>query len=156
MSILSDHIESFIKELMTEEDGMAELQRNELAQKFNCAPSQINYVLTTRFSPGRGYVIESRRGGGGYIRVIRVDMDRCDYLSQVIDGYLSEAINMRQAAELIEGLRETGAIGKDMKNVMLAAISDRALGAAREFRNELRSMVLKEMLTSVLLREDNE
>lgn len=155
MSILSDHIEHFIKDLMSEEDGMAELQRNELAQKFNCAPSQINYVLTTRFSTGRGYVTESRRGGGGYIRVIRVNMERCDYLSQLIERSLSGAINMRQAAELIEGLMQTGAIDKRMKNVMLAAVSDKALGAAREYRNELRSAVLKEMLTSILLREDD-
>lgn len=155
MSVLSDHIENFIKELMTEEEGTAELQRNELAQKFNCAPSQINYVLTTRFSPGRGYIIESRRGGGGYIRVIRVNMDRCDYISQIIDRNLNQAINMRQAAELIEGLKETGIIGKDMKNVMLAAVSDRALSAVPEYRNELRSEVLKQMLTSVLLREDD-
>ena len=98
MSILSDHIEEFIKELLIEDEGMAELQRNELAQKFNCAPSQINYVLTTRFSPNRGYVTESRRGGGGYIRVIRLDIERCDYISDIIDEQLSRPINMRQAA----------------------------------------------------------
>lgn len=155
MSVLSDHIEDFIKTLMSEEDGMAELQRNELAQKFNCAPSQINYVLTTRFSPGRGYVIESRRGGGGYVRVIRLNMDRCDYLLQMIERNLNEAINMRQAAELIDGLKETGAISKEMKNIMLAAVSDKALSPAGEQRNELRSTVLKEILTSILLREDD-
>lgn len=155
MSILSDHIENFIKEMMTEEDGMAELQRNELAQQFNCAPSQINYVLTTRFSPNRGYMTQSRRGGGGYIRVIRLNIDRCDYISQIIEGNLSQAINMRQATELVEGLIQTGVIESCVKNVMLAAISDRALGGSPEIRGRLRSSILKEMLTSILLREDD-
>lgn len=154
MSVLSDHIENFIKELMTEADGMAELQRNELAQKFNCAPSQINYVLTTRFSPNRGYITQSRRGGGGYIRVIRLNIDKCDYVSQVIEQNLGHGINMRQATELIEGLVQTGLIGTGMKNALLAAVSDRALIAAPEQRDELRSSILREVLTSVLIKED--
>ncbi|MEG1753425.1 MAG: CtsR family transcriptional regulator [Christensenella sp.] len=155
MSILSDSIEDFIKELMSEEEGTAELQRNELAQRFNCAPSQINYVLTTRFSPNRGYTTQSRRGGGGYIRVIRLNLDRRDYIAQIIDQSLNESINMRQGAEVIEGLAQTGAIGGGIKKVMLAAISDKALSAVPEYRNELRSSVLKEMLTSILIREDD-
>ena len=155
MSILSDHIEEFIKELFIEDEGMAELQRNELAQKFNCAPSQINYVLTTRFSPNRGYVTESRRGGGGYIRVIRLDIERCDYISDIIDEQLSRPINMRQAAELVEGLMQTGLIDCKTKNVLLAAVSDRALAAAKEYKEELRSTILKEILSTVLLKEDN-
>lgn len=151
MSILSDHIESFIKELIGETEGMAELQRNELAQQFNCAPSQINYVLTTRFSPQRGYVIESRRGGGGYIRITRLDLDRSDYIADVIEQNLQGAINMRQAAELVEGLIATGFIDKKLKTVILAAISDRALaGVPPDARNELRMSVLKQILISII------
>ena len=71
MAQLSDSIEQFIKNLM-EEDRQIDLKRNELAQHFGCAPSQINYVLATRFSIDHGYVIESRRGGGGYVRIIRI------------------------------------------------------------------------------------
>ena len=122
MSVLSDHIEDFIKELMTEEDGTAELQRNELAQRFQCAPSQINYVLTTRFSPNRGYITQSRRGGGGYIRVIRLNVDKCAYISQIIEQNLRQGINMRQAGELIEGFVQTGVINGNMKNMLLAAV----------------------------------
>ena len=70
MAQLSDSIERFIKELM-EEDAQIELKRNELAQHFGCAPSQINYVLATRFSVDHGYIIESRRGGGGFVRIVR-------------------------------------------------------------------------------------
>lgn len=154
MSVLSDHIEDFIKELMTEEDGTAELQRNELAQRFQCAPSQINYVLTTRFSPNRGYITQSRRGGGGYIRVIRLNVDKCAYISQIIEQNLRQGINMRQAGELIEGVVQTGVINGNMKNMLLAAVSDKALTGAGEQKDELRSSILKEALTSVLLKED--
>ena len=69
---LSDSIEQFIKDLLKEESTEVELKRNELAEYFGCAPSQINYVLATRFSPDHGYLTESRRGGGGYIRIVRV------------------------------------------------------------------------------------
>ena len=76
MARLSDVIEEFIKSLLKESEGQLELQRNELADFFECAPSQINYVLATRFTLNHGYYIESRRGGGGYIRIVRLDVDR--------------------------------------------------------------------------------
>ena len=84
MARLSDMIEEFIKALLEESNGQLELQRNELADYFECAPSQINYVLATRFSLDRGYYIESRRGGGGYIRIIRLDMDNNDYIMYLL------------------------------------------------------------------------
>ena len=154
MSILSDHIESFIKELLMEDEGMAELQRNELTQKFHCAPSQINYVLTTRFSPNRGYVIQSRRGGGGYIRVIQLDMDEGEYVLDLVKQRLSSGINMRDAAELIEGMVQTGFIDVKMRNIVLAAISDKALIVPKEYRDELRSSILKEILIANLIKEE--
>ncbi|BDF58200.1 hypothetical protein CE91St36_10170 [Christensenellaceae bacterium] len=155
MSVLSDHIESFIKELLMEDEGMAELQRNELAQRFNCAPSQINYVLTTRFSPSRGYITQSRRGGGGYIRVIQLDVDENEYIRDIIEDKLTGGVGMRQAAELIEGMVETGLIDKKAKNIILAAISDKALDVPSEVKNGLRSSILKEILISTLLKEDD-
>lgn len=76
MPRLSNIIEEFIKELLEEtEDGIVEIQRNELADYFDCAPSQINYVLTTRFTPYMGYYVESRRGGGGYIKIVKVGIE---------------------------------------------------------------------------------
>ena len=72
MRLLSDCIEDFIKTLMEDETHEIELRRNELAEHFQCAPSQINYVLATRFSVDHGYIIESRRGGGGFVRIVRI------------------------------------------------------------------------------------
>ncbi len=150
MSLLSDHIETFIKQMLAEDDGTTDLKRNELANKFNCAPSQINYVLTTRFSPKRGYVIQSRRGGGGYIRVIRLDVDRSDYIIELIESQLACSINCRQAGELVENLHQSGFIGEGAKHIILAAVSDKALFGAGEKRNELRASILKEMLIRVI------
>lgn len=149
MSVLSDHIESFIKTLL-EEDGAANLRRNELAGKFNCAPSQINYVLTTRFSPSRGYIIQSRRGGGGYVRVIRLDIDRADYIMELIKSELSEKINMRGAALIVNDVYCNGFIGKRERDMILAAVSDKALCQAGEKRDQVRASVLREMLVRVI------
>ena len=88
MARISDTIEEFLKLLLEESGGKLEIQRNELADYFECAPSQINYVLATRFSLESGYYIESRRGGGGYIRIIYLDINDDDYLYRLIrKGY---------------------------------------------------------------------
>ena len=89
---LSDSIESFIKTLLTQEEPEVELKRNELAEYFGCAPSQINYVLATRFSPDHGYIIESRRGGGGYIRIVRVVQSGAQRLMYLANERIGEAI----------------------------------------------------------------
>src|SRR5690554_5485877 len=90
MARLSDIIEEFLKTLLTESEGELELQRNDLASYFECAPSQINYVLATRFTLNHGYYIESRRGGGGYIRITRLDLEKDDYLLQLLTEGRSE------------------------------------------------------------------
>ena len=83
---ISDIIAGFIQQELEEAGGALELQRSDLAQRFNCVPSQINYVMSTRFSPERGYIVESRRGGGGYIRITRVQVDRQTLLMHVINS----------------------------------------------------------------------
>ena len=83
---ISDLIASFIRDSLEDADGVLELQRNDLAERFHCVPSQINYVMSTRFSPEHGYIVESRRGGGGYIRITRVQVDRPTLLMSVINS----------------------------------------------------------------------
>ena len=78
--LISDEIANMIEQMLREADGQLELQRNVLANKMGCVPSQINYVITSRFTPERGYIIESRRGGGGYIRITKVQVQRDRYL----------------------------------------------------------------------------
>ncbi len=149
MSLLSDSIEEFIIQLL-QENGATHLKRNELAQRFSCAPSQINYVLTTRFSPNRGYSTQSRRGGGGYIRIVRINADRANYVAALIDSEIGESINIRRAAELIEGLHHMGFLEANVKEIILAAISNKALKGVVEGQNELRAQILKEILYKVI------
>ena len=82
---MSDMIEEFIKDLFSEEDSIVEIQRNDLAQQFNCVPSQINYVIATRFKPSQGYYVESRRGGGGNIKIRKINITKSNYFMHIID-----------------------------------------------------------------------
>src|SRR5690554_791307 len=106
MARLSDVIEEFIKTLLMESEGELELQRNELADYFECAPSQINYVLATRFSINQGYYIESRRGGGGFIRITRLDVDKDGYMLYLMTEGIGSKLTEQQALQIIQRMVE--------------------------------------------------
>lgn len=150
MAILSNDIELFIKSML--QNGIAELQRNELAERFHCAPSQINYVLATRFTVEKGYVVSSRRGGGGGIRIIRLNVDQNDYLFEIINGTLSSEISYVQARRIVDGLLETGIIGGAQLRIILAALSGKALEGSRE-PDCIRANILKQILVAMLYEE---
>lgn len=152
MAKLSDVIESFIKQMMNETDSnILEIQRNVLAQQFDCAPSQINYVLTTRFSNDRGYVVESRRGGGGYIKIYKIEMSKNNQIENILNKSIGNNITKSKAYDLIDGFLEKGIISIREQKIMKRALSDRALGKVyQEDRNKLRSDILKEMLLILL------
>ena len=117
-----------------------------LAQRFNCVPSQINYVMSTRFSPERGYIVESRRGGNGYIRITRVQVDRETLLMHVINS-LGLQVDLSSARAILGNLAEAGALEEDLARTLLAAIGDKALSAVpRELRNRVRADILKNVL----------
>jgi len=143
---ISDIIASFIDETLTETDGMAELQRVELANRFKCVPSQINYVISTRFSPEHGYIVESRRGGGGYIRIKRIVMDS-DMLIMHTINTIGDSVDINTAAALITNLRQNNAITNNEASLIMSAISNNALRPlAPEARNIIRASILKQML----------
>ena len=148
---LSDTIESFIKELLTQEEQGVELKRNELAEYFGCAPSQINYVLATRFTLDDGYVIESRRGGGGYIRIVRVVSDHGQRLSYLINERIGEAIDEAAAGRLIGQLVEQKVVSPEVGGVMRAAVSSSALSIPipDQLKDAIRARTLKTMLTHI-------
>ena len=156
MSNLSDIIESFIKELMDANNNDAiEIQRNILAQQFDCSPSQINYVLTTRFSNDRGYVVESRRGGGGYIRIFKVRSSMEDELKLILNETIGGSITLNKAIDLINALLEREVITEDQKRVMQSVLSDRVLNiVAYEDRNKLRADLLKKMILVSVEHDD--
>jgi transcriptional regulator CtsR len=153
MSILSDTIENFIKELMGEYEGRIELQRNELAQHFNCAPSQINYVLATRFTPDRGYIIESRRGGGGYIRVVRLNIDESSQLLKLVTSRIGDEISERDAMDVISRLIDNDVVNVKEGALMSAAVSDKALSIPAVIKDHLRANIMKQLILTLLSQE---
>ena len=148
---LSDSIESFIKTLITQEEPEVELKRNELAEYFGCAPSQINYVRATRFSPDHGYIIESRRGGGGYIRIVRVVQSGAQRLMYLANERIGEAITEAEAVRLIHQLAEQGYIRPQEGELMRAAVSAQAMGIPipESIKAALRARTLKTMIMTI-------
>ena len=144
---ISDLIASFLQESLDEaENGVLEVQRNDLAQRFNCVPSQINYVMSTRFSPERGYIVESRRGGNGYIRITRVRVDRQTLLMHVLNT-LGSQVDLPSARAILSNLVQSGALEESLGRSLLAAVGDKALSAVpRENRNRVRADILRQVL----------
>ena len=144
---ISDLIASFLQDSLEEaENGVLEVQRSDLAQRFNCVPSQINYVMSTRFSPERGYIVESRRGGNGYIRITRVQVDRQTLLMHVINS-IGDAVDLASARAILSNLVQSGALEEAPARALLEAVGDRALGRVpREIRDAVRADVMKQVL----------
>jgi len=149
---LSDIIEAFIKQMIDDTDGTIEIQRNELANQFNCVPSQINYVIDTRFTVERGYYVESRRGGGGYIKIKRVNINRPgSYLMHIITS-MGDSISQQSAEVFINNFIDYDVISKREGLLLKAAVSDKILSEVPlPKRDELRASLLKNMLMSLLV-----
>ena len=151
---LSDSIEQFIKELLNEESTEVELKRNELAEYFGCAPSQINYVLATRFSPDHGYLTESRRGGGGYIRIVRVVQAGSQRLMYLVNDRIGDSLGEEECLRLISQLKEQRIVTGDEAALMASAISTRALSVPvpDSLKNAMRAKMMKSMLMTIASR----
>lgn len=151
---LSDSIEQFIKELLNEESTEVELKRNELAEYFGCAPSQINYVLATRFSPDHGYLTESRRGGGGYIRIVRVVQAGSQRLMYLVNDRIGDSLEEEECIRLISQLKEQRIVTADEAALMASAISTRALSVPvpDSLKNAMRAKMMKSMLMTIAAR----
>ena len=147
---ISDLIAHFIQTELEEANGVLELQRSDLAQRFNCVPSQINYVMSTRFSPERDYIVESRRGEGGYIRITKVRMDRQTLLMHVINSVGGE-LDLPSARAILSNLAESGAVSAEVARCLLAVMSERALQTVPvAYRAALRADMLKQALIQLV------
>lgn len=150
MARLSDIIEEFIKQMFNENrDNVIFIQRNELADQFRCAPSQINYVLTTRFTYERGYLIESKRGGGGHIAIKQLEYDDSNKREEMINQSIGDTITYHNANALLNHLLESGVIEERECEIMKMAINDRSLTSA-ENKNKVRADILKAMIMIIL------
>ncbi|EFI41342.1 MULTISPECIES: CtsR family transcriptional regulator [Peptoniphilus] len=146
MAKLSNSIEDFIMSLLEETDGTLEIQRALIADRFNCAPSQINYVLTTRFTPYKGYYVESRRGGGGFIRIVRVELKNKNSLNKLFYDEVGNSITKDKADQILKELVRLEYITEREEGIIKVALSDRALGDCPDIKNEVRASILKNIL----------
>ncbi|MCI6651921.1 MAG: CtsR family transcriptional regulator [Ruminococcus sp.] len=147
---MSDLVAQTILEMLDSQNGNAEIQRNELATTLGCVPSQINYVITSRFTPEQGYVVESRRGGGGYIRITRIKTDDKTMVMHVVNS-IGDSLDKMTAEVMLKNLYREQILDRKTANVMAVALSDRALrNAPQSIRDNLRADIFKNMLISTL------
>ena len=147
MARLVDVIEQMIKEMVDENDGTATICRSQLAEQANCVPSQITYVLSTRFSGGSGYIVESRRGGGGYIKITRINYNTKQQILMHIINSVGDPISEQSAKAIIINLNHREMLTADKAKIMLAAINENCYKAVPpECRRAIRASVLKQML----------
>lgn len=145
---MSDKIEAFITELLKDEDDWLELKRNELASVFGCVPSQINYVISTRFNPEHGYAVESRRGGGGYLRIRRIENGE-NPIGKVIKE-IGESLDYPTAKAYVSYLVASGAADEKSARLALTAVSDNSLTIAQPEKDRLRAKIIKNILTAMM------
>ncbi len=146
---LSEVIEQYIKELMADSDDFVEFGRNELAEYFNCVPSQINYVISTRFSPERGYYVESKRGGGGNIKIKKVDMTKNNYIMHIINS-IDNSLSQQEAGIIINNMVDYNIIDSNVAKLLKVATNDKVLNLPNEYRDDVRTRILKNMLLNLI------
>lgn len=152
MARISDTIANFIYSMIEETgNNQVVIQRNELADKFKCAPSQINYVLTTRFTCEKGYIIESRRGGGGYIIIKRIYHDNNFQKINILNEAIGASITYQGAISIIDHLLDLNIINRREYEIIKVAINDRTLSSVED-KNKVRADILKSMV-NILLSE---
>ncbi|MBE7032957.1 MAG: CtsR family transcriptional regulator [Ruminococcaceae bacterium] len=146
---MSDIIEKMLLDMLKEADGTVEIQRNNLAGELNCVPSQINYVIQTRFTPERGYIIESRRGGGGGVRIRTVKTDATTYPMHIVNA-VGNTLSYRTAAVFVQNLLDYNCITEREAHIILGAVNDKVLPFTADIRDTVRAGIFKSMLTSLM------
>lgn len=145
---MSDMIEEFIKELFDDEN-IVEIQRNDLAQKFNCVPSQINYVISTRFKPSQGYYVESKRGGGGNIKIKKINITKSNYFMHIINN-VGESITAQEVDIFISNFLSYQMINETEAKLLKVATSDNVLKLPLHTKDEVRARIFKNMLLNLI------
>ena len=151
MAKLVDVIELMIKQMLDENNGSATICRSDLAERANCVPSQITYVLSTRFTSGSGYIVESRRGGGGQITITRANLiSKSDYVKAVIDA-VDNVLTQQQAKIYLENMLASGILSAREANHLMAAVSDRALARVdSDIKSSVRAEIFKNALVGIM------
>lgn len=149
----SDLIESYLKKILKESNKI-EIRRAEMASLFNCVPSQINYVINTRFTIQRGYSVESKRGGGGYIRIAKVQISDSHHLLKQIQQLIGNSLSEKDALIFVQKLYEEGAITKKEGNIILSALSKQTLSKIEANEENLRAQLMHSFLERLSYEEE--
>ncbi|MGM9944353.1 MAG: CtsR family transcriptional regulator [Lysinibacillus sp.] len=150
MRNISDIIEGYLKQIIElEGKGHVEIKRSELADKFQCVPSQINYVINTRFTAERGYLVESKRGGGGYIRILRVESHSKEALFDEMLAQIDASAPQVVTEHIIYRMIDEEIVSKREAKLMFAAIDRSTLQLPLPMRDEIRARILKAMLMTL-------
>lgn len=153
MGNLSDEIEKHLNDLINEYQGKIKIKRNKLADEFDCAPSQINYVLNTRFTSEKGYIVESRRGGSGFIRIIKISIESTDDLLRKLLARVDQPLTKKEAEGIIDRLYDNNIINDREKELMETVFHKKSLKVDKPLRNHLRGNLMKSMLEVILKSE---
>jgi len=147
---ISDIIEHYLKEVLEMSGSeIVEIKRSEIADKFQCVPSQINYVINTRFTIERGYIVESKRGGGGYIRIMKVKIHDQHHLLDQLISLIGTRISQSNAEDVVYRLVEEEVISTREAKIMLSVMDRSVLYIDLPDRDELRARMLKAMIVSL-------
>lgn len=147
---ISDVIEEFIKNLFEEQhESLIEIQRNDLAEQFNCVPSQINYVISTRFTPKHGYYVESKRGGGGNIKIKKITITKSNYLMHIITS-IGDSISANDIDIFINNFLSYDIISEKEAKLLKVATSDNILTIDTGIRDKIRANIFKNMLLNII------
>lgn len=149
---MSDIIEEYLKSVLSDADGIVEIQRSKIASLFDCVPSQINYVINTRFTLQHGYRVESKRGGGGYIRIREIKMHSQSDLIHNLIHLIEGSINEKKANIIIRTLYDREIITKQNAKLMIAAMNDENYQLPDELTQKIRAQILKRMLKQLLIK----
>ncbi|TFE23841.1 CtsR family transcriptional regulator [Cohnella luojiensis] len=153
MPNITDLIELYLKKILqSSSEGSVEIQRSDLADKFSCVPSQINYVISTRFTLEKGYYVESKRGGGGYIRIQRVSLPSLEAIQNHIRQTVGEQIDQTAAEGLIYQLEEARFLTEREAHLLKAAVSRDVIALKLPVRDEIRAKLMKAMLIALLVK----
>ena len=153
MANISDIIEQFILKTMGDDESV-DISRNELATFFSCAPSQINYVLETRFTVDKGFVKESRRGGGGYIKISKINLDNDEYVSNLILESVGDELSQKRLSQILEKLKYEKIITDKEKDIIFSALSDLSLAMPFTIKDNIRAKAFKNVLTTLMKQKE--
>ena len=154
MANISDIIEQFIIKTLGDDDSV-DISRNELASFFSCAPSQINYVLETRFTVDRGFVKESKRGGGGFIKISKIKIEDESYMNNLILESVGDQLTHKRLIQILKKLNDENIITRREFEIIESALNDSSLSMPFAIKDNIRAKSFKNILTKILLFKEN-